>query len=65
MKGFIIIGRSTYQMVEIFPSEMDDLLKTADSQLWPLRFDCRRRIFPAPADGWKPLFYEQRERKCG
>lgn len=65
MKGFIIIGRSTYQMFQIEPSEMEDLLKAADSQLWPLRFDHRRRIFPAPEDGWKPLFYEQRERKCG
>ena len=58
MKGFIHIGLSTYQMVEVSESEMDALIKEGDGQSWPFRFDHKKRIFPAPRDGWEPFFYE-------
>jgi hypothetical protein len=58
MKGFIVIGLSTYQMMEIEPSEMDALIKKGDSMLWPFRFDRNKRIFPVPPDDCEPIYYE-------
>lgn len=58
MKGFIIIGRSTYQMVDIAPSEMDDLIKAQDVHLWPPRFDCNKRVWPPLPFDWETIFYE-------
>lgn len=61
VKGFVLISNATYQMTEIEPSEMDELSKEGDSQLWPLRFDSKKRIWP-PRDprgqGWQPFYYE-------
>jgi hypothetical protein len=58
--GFIRVGLSTYQMQEVDPSEMDELLKAGDSMLWPLRFDRNKRIFPVPREGdWDVFFYDK------
>jgi hypothetical protein len=35
-------------MVEVTPEEMDRLLKERNDKLWPLRFDCNRRVWPLP-----------------
>jgi hypothetical protein len=60
MKGFIRIGSGgPYQMMEITVREMDALLKKGDTQLWPLRFDKRKRIYPAPPEGSEPVFYDE------
>lgn len=57
MYGFICIDLSTYQM-QVTPEEMDALLREGDPVTWPLRFDSRKRIYPAPGDDWEP-FYRQ------
>jgi hypothetical protein len=61
VKGFVIISNATYQMTEIEPSEMGELSKEGDSQLWPLRFDSKKRIWP-PRDtrgqDWEPFYYD-------
>lgn len=57
MKGFVRLGLSTYQMLEISAPEMDALIASGgDSWQWPLRFDDRRRVWPPPRDGWE-VFY--------
>jgi hypothetical protein len=48
MKGFVRIGLSTYQMMEVDPEEMDELMKQPDCMLWPLRFDRNKRVWPMP-----------------
>jgi hypothetical protein len=61
MVGFIRIGESgPYQMMEITVKEMDALLKEGDSMHWPLRFDSRKRIYPAPPEGAEPFFYDEK-----
>lgn len=57
MKGFVRIGLSTYQMIEIEPEEMDELLKKGDSQIWPLRFDRHQRVHPVPWEQDVTIFY--------
>ncbi len=59
MYGFIRIGLSTYQMQEVEPEEMDELIKRGDTMLWPLRFDRKKRIFPAPEAHWEPFYYDK------
>lgn len=55
MKGFVRIGLNTYQMDQIEPEEMDALLQRGDSQIWPLRFDRHKRVFPEP--GTEVFYY--------
>lgn len=59
MYGFIRIGLSTYQMTEVTPEEMDVLIEGGDPATWPLRFDSRKRIYPAPRDDWEPFYYDK------
>lgn len=60
MKGFIYIGTSLYQMLEVTEAEMDRLMKrSGDSQEWPLRFSpVTKRIWPKPPKGSEVFFYE-------
>jgi hypothetical protein len=46
-------------MFEVMPAEMDALIKQGDSMLWPLRFDSKKRIFPAPEADWEPFYYDK------
>jgi hypothetical protein len=59
MYGFIKIGLSTYQMQEVDPADMDSLLEHGDSMLWPLRFDSKKRIYPAPEADWELFYYDR------
>jgi hypothetical protein len=58
MNGFITLGTSTYQMVEVTEAEMDKLISNGgDSQEWPLRYDRRRRVWPRPPAKSEVFFY--------
>jgi hypothetical protein len=49
VRGFLTIGFSTYEMLEISEAEMDKLLSTkgGDSWEWPYRFCAKtKRVWP-------------------
>jgi hypothetical protein len=50
-------------MVEIDQAEMDALIASGgDNQRWPLRFDCNKRIFPAPQNNAEIIWYDNQNK---
>lgn len=60
MKGFLHLGFSIFEMLEVSEAEMDKLMESERGNIfdWPFRFDQRKCVWPTPPKKTEVFFYD-------